>query len=36
LEEQIGVPIDLVRVEEAEASLVERVKRDGLLLYERA
>jgi predicted nucleotidyltransferase len=36
LEERIGVPVDLVRVEEADASLVERVKHDGLLLHERA
>ena len=33
-EEICGVPVDLVRVEEAPASLAERVRTEGILLHE--
>jgi predicted nucleotidyltransferase len=36
LEECIGVPVDLVRAEEADPGLAERVRRGGVVLHERA
>jgi predicted nucleotidyltransferase len=36
LEERIGLPVDLVRREEAPPGLVERVRAMGVLLYDRS
>jgi len=36
LEERIGLPVDLVRMEEAPPGLVERVRAIGVLLYDRS
>jgi predicted nucleotidyltransferase len=32
-EDVIGAPVDLVRIEDAPSSLIERVRRDGVLLH---